>query len=89
VRAAAAFPRGSWPRRELRAVALRFGLLDDAAFCLVRAGMLTAGQGKTVHKKIERAREREYKKALRAAREKGPRRVVPGRAHKAYKPITG
>lgn len=78
MRAAAAFPRGAWPRRELRALAMRFSLLDDAAFCLVRAGMLTALQGKAMHAKIARTREREFKKILRASRA----------AHKLNKPIT-
>ncbi len=80
-----------WPRRELRAVRMRLSVLDDAAFCLARAGILTANQAKTAHKKIARTCEAEFKRVLRTAREKkAPRAVVPAnRAHKAYKPITG
>lgn len=70
MRTAAAFPRGAWPRRELRALAMRFSVLDDAAFALARAGILTAAQARAAHKKIERAREGEFKKVLRAARDK-------------------
>lgn len=84
-----AWPRGTWPRRELRALSMRYSVLDDAAFCLARAGILTAAQAQAAHKKIERARESEFKKALRAAREKAPRAVVPTGAHKVNKPITG
>ena len=89
MRTAPAWPRGAWPRRELRALSMRFSVLDDAAFCLARAGILTAAQAKAAHNKIARNHEREIKKALRTAR-KAPRAVVPSnRAHKLYKPITG
>jgi hypothetical protein len=89
MRTAPALPRESWLRRELRALAMQYSVLDDAAFALARAGILTAGQAKAAHKKIERAREGEFKKVLRKARGKAPRRVVPKRTHKVNKPITG
>lgn len=84
MRTARAWPRGTWPRRELRAVSMRFSLLEDAAFCLARAGILTAAQAKAAHRKIERAHDRAFKAALKAAGEKKSSR----RAHNLHKPTT-